>query len=368
MASQRDALRLLHAGASEPGRLQKAVDAAVRASDATLRCAVPLNEAIDFGYSCGAVPPSSAVVAVDGSQVVPDRHEEVLYALINIGTVTMRANSGAAPVIDVDTTLLFGRDLYPGNGPLLSAGEIALRRDTLERASLLSQAAPAPGISIALLDGPLELWGSKDVSDRGAFERALAEYLADLREMEHRGWTVAGYVDKPGADLVVRLLEISIAASDDLKRLRSYHPLQGVSDRWLMGQLLGSQQRSAVYAMQSTSREKYPDSLSIHFFYVNVGSERHPLIARVEIPKWVAGDGASIDALHGVLLEQCLLLGVRPYPYILHRAHETAKISEAENEQIKLRLLLELRQNGVEPEARSAKSSVKAQSEIKGRF
>ncbi len=362
-AAQDSALGLLRASAARTEPLRAKVEAVARGSDPNVRCAVPVSEQIDLGYQSEISTEGQTLIAVDGSQVTPDRHEEALFGLINVAAVIMRTGSGRAPDIVVDTTLLFGQDLYAGDASLMSEGDIALLRDAAERRILLRQARGNHGTSIALADGPLELWGAKDVSDPGAFEKALDEYLEGLRLMESMGLTVAGYVDKPGADLVVRLLEIDQASADELKMLRSLHPLRGVSDRWLYSQILSAGERSAIFAMQSKSRARYTDALAIHFFYVNVGSEGHAVIARVEIPRWVANRSASVEALHSTLLEQCNLLGARPYPYILHRAHETAKIGLDEKEQIKLKLLLELRAAGVEPEPPSGKSSAKQVSE-----
>jgi len=364
-AARRAALRLLEACTLEPDSFRSAAEAAA-ASEPTLRCALPLTESPAAGYSCSSQLRRYKVVAVDGSQSVPDRHAEALFALLNVAAVTMDVGSGSLPAVDVDTTMLFGSDLYPEDGPLLSEGEIALRRDAAERGALLRMTAPASGPSVALLDGPLELWGPKELADADAFSLALAGYLENLRELERRGWLVAGYVDKPAADLVVRLLEIRQAAPQDLKRLRRYHPLRLASDRWLFGQILQPRQRSAIFAVQSTSRAKYTGSLALHFFYLNVGAEGRPAIARVEIPGWIAADPARVDVLHQVLIEQCAILGARAYPYAIHRAHESASLSPAEIEQIRLRLLLEMRNQGVEPEAASAKASAKRVSSMKG--
>jgi hypothetical protein len=327
---------------------------------------LPQRESIAAGYSCGNQLPPHTIVAVDGSQSVPDRHAEVLFGMLNVGTVAMDVGSGSAPAIDVDSTLLFGDDLYPDDGALLSEGDIALRRDAAERAALLQHAPPASGLSFALLDGPLELWGPKEVANAQAFAMALTDYLENLRELERRGWIVAGYVDKPGADLVMRLFETWKLAPRDSKRRGRDHSLRLVSDRWLFGQTLQPRQRSALLGMQSTSRAKYGGSLALNFFYLNVGGEGHPAIARVEIPAWVAGDERKVDLLHQALLGQCEILGARPYPYAIHRAHETASISPAEIEQIKLRLVLEMRAHGMEPEGSSAKASAKRASAAKG--
>ncbi len=178
-AARREALQLLEACAAQPAAFRTAAETAA-ASGSALRCALPMIEDISAAYSCGGQLPPHTVVAVDGSQAVPDRHAEVLFGIVNVGVVSMDMGSGTAPAIDVDTTLLFGDDLYPGDGALLSEGEIALRRDAAERASLLRHAPPVSAVAIAMLDGPLELWGPKELSDGRAFASALAQYLENL--------------------------------------------------------------------------------------------------------------------------------------------------------------------------------------------
>lgn len=367
-SAQREALRLLHKLAQKPEQLATLAESVIRTFEANLRCAVPYREPIDAGYRSNDQQDSLRMLAVDGSQAVPDRHEEVLFALINVGAVVMEPGSGQSPQIEAQTRLFFGDELYGDTGVLLSEGDVALLRDAAERASLLEHTTAASRIRIALTDGPLELWGAKDVSDSGAFERALSKYIEVLRELERRECILAGYVDKPGADLVVRLLEVATSTPADRGRLRSFHPLRGASDRWLFGQILHPGERSAVFLLQSGSRSRYIDSLSLHFFYLNVGSAGHPVVARVEIPRWVADSPAMVEALHAALMQQTAILGARPYPYILHRAHETARITPDEKEQLKRRILLELRNHGVQPGETSSKSSAKHVSEIKGRF
>jgi hypothetical protein len=178
--------------------------------------------------------------------------------------------------------------------------------------------------------------------------------------------TTAGYVDKPSADLIVRLLEIASApvARDDIPlNLREFRPLLGVSDRWLFGErenpLLPPGHRSAVFGLQSGSEKKYTGVLSLHFFYLNVGTEGHPWPVRVEIPKWVVDDQEKLDLLHAVLVEQCRMMGSRPYPYLLHRAHETALVKQEEKQQIEQMLTMELRKNNEDIDEGSNKQSAK---------
>ena len=168
----------------------------------------------------------------------------------------------------------------------------------------------------------------------------------------------------PAADLVVRLLEIATADNEQIRKLRDFHPLRGVSDRWLYGErdnpLLPPGHRSAVFGLQSGSEKKYKGALSLHFFYLNVGTEGHPWPVRVEIPKWVAEDQKKLDLLHCVLIEQCKMMGSRPYPYLLHRAHETALVRYEEKGQIEQLLTLELRRIRAEVGDSSHKSSAKS--------
>jgi NurA-like 5'-3' nuclease len=80
---------------------------------------------------------------------------------------------------------------------------------------------------------------------------------------------------------------------------------------------------------------------------------------RVEIPRWVADDTDKLGMLHAVLVAQCRMLGARPYPYLLHRAHETAVVSHDERNQVEQMLLRELREQGAETDEGSYKQSAK---------
>ena len=62
-----------------------------------------------------------------------------------------------------------------------------------------------------------------------------------------------------------------------------------------------------------------------------------------------------------MLVDQCRILGSRPYPYLLHRAHETALVSLQEREQVTQMIVLELRQRGVPVEGISNKQYAKDQ-------
>lgn len=352
---------LLSTYASELDYLKKKVEDAT-AIDSNIRCAVPVNEPLTATYP---PPPPAAdvtVLAADGSQINPDRHASIQFSIINVGIIIMKLHSGQAPEICVETEMLYGDDLI-SNGNPISDGMVAMRRDISERMKLDEVSKDIKGQVINLTDGTIELWGAKG-DDPQAYADFVEKYLKVLTRLHARGVITAGYVEKPSADLVVRLLEIATANQEQIQRLREYQPLRGVSDRWLYGErensLLPPGHRSAVFALQSGSVKRYKGPLALHFFYLNVGTLGHPWPVRVEVPQWVAEDKKKLELLHSVLMEQCNMMGSKPYPYLLHRAHETAVVRREEKDQIEQLLALELRRVRDEVGERSYKDSAKA--------
>jgi hypothetical protein len=99
--------------------------------------------------------------------------------------------------------------------------------------------------------------------------------------------------------------------------------------------------------------------LALHFFYLNVGTQGHPWPVRVEIPQWVADDPDKLNLLHAVLVEQCRVMGSKPYPYLLNRAHEIAVVKQEEKQQIEQLLAMEIRKQGEETDSASYKQGGK---------
>jgi hypothetical protein len=157
----------------------------------------------------------------------------------------------------------------------------------------------------------------------------------------------------------VRLLEVGSLPEDQLSKMRETFPLRGVLDRDLFRDLLKPGERSAIFAIQSISAKNYPGSLELHFFYINVGRSGHPWLARVEVPAWVVSTPGMLDNLHAILVQQCQVLGNRPYPYLLHRAHEAALVTWQDRQQVAAMIEMELRKQGVEVGEASQKQALK---------
>ena len=355
--TRRDSARqLLEYWAEKGMELSTKIEIA-RKIDPNIRCALPENEPLDSSFIRPPLQESVTLLAADGSQILPDRHRAVQYSLINVGAIIIKSGSGLSPDIFTDTTLLSEDELFTETG-MVTEEAIEQRRDIAERRKLLELVQGYPAPLIALTDGPVELWGQKN-SGGDDYRKNLEIHQSILSKLQAKNVVVAGYVDKPGADLVIRALEIAqVSSEDEYQAIRKYHPLRGVNDRWLY-KFLPVGNRSAVFGLQSRSRLHYTGALALHFFYLNVGMENHPWLVRVEFPRWVADNIEKLDLLHGCLIQQCQIMGARPYPYILHRAHELAVVTLEEKNQVEQLLELEMRRSGLEVEGVSNKQSGK---------
>jgi hypothetical protein len=191
----------------------------------------------------------------------------------------------------------------------------------------------------ALRDGPLELF--HEPRQGRVFAAAFDRYRLLLEELSRRDIILAGYIDRSRATLITTMLGIYAAErgkAGDVKDL---------PDTLLMEKVLGAGERSAILELHSTSSIHYEGSLRVHFFYLNVGRPDNPYIVRVEIPAWVAGKPAQVSLLQNILLEQCGLMNRRPYPYLLHRAHEEAVVHFDEKEQLQSTLAVALQREGL---------------------
>jgi hypothetical protein len=362
------ALALLESNSEDLDGLKQRVQDVVRNHDPSLRCAMPVDEVLTTAAPLPALPDKMTVLAADGSQISPDRHAEVNYAVVNVGAIQMRRGSSEAPETSITSQLMYDEQLYSATGTI-SEASLALMRDREERLILGNLAEKAQPPVVAFTDGPMELWGGKGggSEERADFQASLKLYLEALVRLEKLNVITGGYVDKPAANLLVRSLEVAMTPQAELADIKKLQPLRGVTDLSIFKELLAAGERSAVFAIQSQSAKSYQDGLKLHFFYLNVGRAERSYVARVEIPAWVAEDKENLDNLHAVLIEQCRVMGARPYPYLLHRAHETAVVKLPEKEQVTAMITQELRRRGLAVGDLSNKQSAK-QAEGRGRY
>lgn len=355
------ALELLAVNAQDVTVLRQKIESTVRNYDPGLRCALPVNEGLNVGLPLPELESQVTILAADGSQITPDRHAEVKYAVINVGAIQMRTGDTGAPKTTTESRLLYDEQLYTPSGTLTDA-KLALRRDLEERTILANLAEGADPPVVTFTDGQMELWidvaGGQDSQETGEMLEAYMNALTRLHEL---GAITAGYIDRPGASLVVRSLEVMMIPEAELPGIKNRYPLRGITDIGLYREILGAGERSVVYALQSQQAKSYKGSLGLHFFYLNVSRSERPYLARVDIPAWVAENPDHLDVLHATLFDQCQVMGVRPFPYLLHRAHETAVVRLPEKEQVTAMIAQELRERGLQVSGVSSKQFAKNQ-------
>lgn len=347
--------RRLDLVSSQVDDLRELVSAAA-ARNPNLRSAVPVQEALTFSTPAPALPAAYTLLAADGSQINPDRDAQVEFGAINVGLVCLQSGGGIRE--ETQTRLLFRDDLYVNDAPIPD-DLVALRRDLEERRRLAERAALEPRPLATLTDGPLELFGGER-ENQSEFMRSLEEYKVVLRGMADSGVAAGGYVDKPRSDLLVRLLELTFLQADGkLDQAGHERPLRFVHDLHLLAHRLKPGERSAVFGLRSRSADQFSGALALHFFYLNVGRPGHARLSRVEIPRWVAEQPALLDLLHAALVVQAAQMGAAPYPYLLHRAHETAVVHFEERGQLEAMIVAELHRLNVPVGDKSAKQTGK---------
>ena len=312
-----------------------------------LRCAVPRDEPLNTTIPKPALPTNFTVLAADGSQINPNRHTRVQFCVINVGVVKMVRGSSQTPEIMTQSQLLDYDAIYLPNGGMISEGMIALKRDLREREALAELAGELKPPAISMTDGPLELYHENQ--ETSEFTQTLETYIGVLSRLRDLGLITLGYVDKPGSDLIGRLLELVPQPGDENpiphQRQRRF---VGVSDSHLVADLLTHPgDRSAMFAIYSPTAMRFGMDLLPHFFYLNVGQVGKPHLARVEVPGWVAREPDLVGLLQAVLTEQSAIMGTRPYPYILHRAHEVAVVTMPEHQHVEEMIVSEFARRGI---------------------
>jgi hypothetical protein len=346
LTSRREkAVQLFQEYASDLSYLKARTEAIPEKSN--LRCALPMTETFDRGYAAPELDFQPVVLAADGSQIATSNHDPIEFGVVNIGVFRIQSGSSLVPETLTATHLIYPR---PGHfsWPRITEERVALERDLKERQILTELAAQEESPVVTLTDGVLELF--HEPQNEPGFMQRFQSYLASLERLAAQNSVTAGYVDRPLADLVVRLLELAELSDEALAKVPQDHPLEGIPDAFLFQNLLQPGERSAIFGLRSRSAKKFQEynaQLALRFFYLNVGFPNKPSLARVEVPDWVASQPEQVDLLHRVLLEQCRKMGANPFPYALHRAHEIAVVRYEEKRQIENRIMAEFAGKGL---------------------
>jgi len=305
--------------------------------DSSWRGAEPLEDVLDVAHRPLMAPEHATLIAVDGSQIYPDRHGSALYYLINIGSIRLRQGSGQAPITDTLPELYFTEeDLYDNEQDLVTTDGVNARRDQAEMKALArltwEERNHEPGrLVVAIKDGPLILWMSEREAS-SADSKLKTAYIEDLQAIQRAGGVPVGYVTRPRSANVVRLLWVAGLRSEAItEETVRKHKYRALTDGTVFAAKLGSNQRSALFVNTSKANRGTfaPAGQAICFFYLNVArpDERLSQIARIDVPQWVAVQPDLLDRVQNAVYADCGGLG---FPYVLTRADELAVVSRME--------------------------------------
>jgi hypothetical protein len=350
-----------------------------RDADASWRGAVPLGEHLDGRRMCPPDASAATLIAVDGSQIYPDRHGIAPYYLLNVGGIVLRQGSGETPLTVSQPSLFFSEEeLYDEKGRLRNVEHVNRQRDRGEIETLagLVEAerwgpieAPSRPI-LALLDGPLLFWAPLQAGDPAGREETrlqLEHFIRQLARMREAHAAPIGYVDRPGSANVVRTLELADLPEDQVSRqsVRTRH-YGLLADRMLFADLRPGE-RSALFASTGPLNDDYAGAgHRIAFFYANMArreGEANAIIARLDLPEWAAQDAEALDQVVAALYADCALTGT---PYVLVRAHELAVVTGVERAEFESMLEQQLIRDGLAPQL-SAKAAGKQLTGSRGR-
>lgn len=315
-------------------------------------------EIIPATFPAAPAPANATIAAADGSQIYPDAHAPALYYLVNIGVYVYFHGHMRLPVQDTMPELCYSDSfLYDADGRLVNNQTVNARRSVaeVEALALLGEELGAEARPlIALHDGGLlKFFGSAEVSGASA---VLAAYMTALRRLHDTGAVLAGYLDRPRSTYLISLLHLLSLEPDQITdaNLKTNGELEGLTDAHLYSHVLGPGERSAIMVQNSPQNHSYKQiapEFEIAFFYLNLSDTRSPIIARVDIPMWVARSTAAVNDLQALLLSQSAIQGRRRYPYAITRADELAYVSGTEKGQLNELLNIEMLRNEVSPEA-----------------
>jgi hypothetical protein len=141
---------------------------------------------------------------------------------------------------------------------------------------------------------------------------------------------VAGFISRPGYGEVARLLYLASVGGNADQANQQPNPLERLTDRAIFAGLPPGARSTLFASPRPIVQEDYrPRGHEVHFFYLNVAQDAtEPIIARAEVPVWVAEDAAKLELTHGAIVAQARITG--DYPYVLARADELAYISSHE--------------------------------------
>lgn len=272
------------------------------------------------------------VLAIDGSQVYPDRHvAELSCYLLNIGGCyfsygkTSSVSFFSVPKI---CTIQENEGLGTVTPDIVDA-----EREAAEYSMAYEKALELFDVEkphLLLFDGTLFLWHLEHKAQE-IKERFVNHHLAVLQQCKQKNIPVVGYISLTKSKELVRLVKEGLRSFNTdnklIKELRArLDAREMLNDAQLLQDILLPYERTALFVSASRISYWYPSWLKPCFFYLHTGKE----IARIELPAWLAHCPGMLDKVASLCVDQCSKgMG---YPVALAEAHEQAVIKSADRD------------------------------------
>lgn len=277
------------------------------------------------------------VIAADGSQIAPSRHEAVYCYLVNVGRVWITYGTGQRPLLDsVPEVYYQPEDLYRGRQWGITTEEwmkwqrsINEIKGLAELAMVCDRALP----TLALVDGSLVYWELENLPTPARHE-ILQPILAVWEQLRSLGIPLIGYISSPRATETTNFLRLLCCAYDTPNctnhcgdRLTENLPCGQVyplRDSTLWQSRLQVGEFSPLWRSTADISAEYGQEQEIYFSYVNLGSE----VARVDMPAWTACDQTLRELAYSIILAQ--VQKGYGYPVALAESHNQAVVTNAD--------------------------------------
>lgn len=266
---------------------------------------------------------SYTVLAVDGSQIYPDRHSGTSCFLINTGSVLLEyGKSSGQPVTLYSRPQVFTGDEKEYDGAQATEmvnckrQEFELQIGIEQSIEIKNKIGDTP--FAFLFDGSLIFWHLES-KEGNLKELFLNKYLSQLDQLYKEKILCAGYISLPKSKELVNLVRVQLC-NFKIEGCKELEAVNHLVDSSIARFYLQEHERTIVFKSNATIGKLYPPHLMPHFFYMDVGQE----IVRIEIPAWIAQDETHLDTISRIVLDQSIK--GRGYPVALAEAHEQAVI------------------------------------------
>jgi hypothetical protein len=308
------------------------------------------------------------VLATDGSQIAPSRHEIAYCYLINIGRVALAYHTGTYPLLDHKPEVFYkAEDLYKARQWGIQTEQWMTLRRTVTEASALAELmlevrSPLP--TLAFSDGGLIHWEFDEIPAE-ARSLLLSELLAAWDKLRSHHIPLAGYISAPRAAEATNFLRLGLCPFEqphcsqhcqdqplDVAPCSQLNPLR---DATLWGQQLQVGECSPLWRSHARILQEYGEH-QIYFCYLHVGNE----VARVEMPAWTALDRELRSQTMQIILAQ--VQKGHGYPVALAEAHNQAVVTGSDRRRFFALLEQQMVKSGLRHIAPSSKESRKRSS------